>query len=757
MTNNKSPGSSGFSAEFYKCFWKQLGDFVCRALNHAFISGNLSITQTQGIITCIPKGDKPKQYLKNWRPITLLNTIYKIGSGCIANRLKIHLDKLINNDQTGFIKGRFIGENIRLIYDIMQYTEENNIPGLLLLIDFEKAFDSLSWTFVNKTLSLFNFGKDIKRWFNILYKDGISAICQNGFLSNFFNIQRGCRQGDPLSCYVFVLCAEILSQKIRSNKNIKGIKMNQLEHKLSQFADDTTIILNGSASSLNETLNVLSTFTIISGLKVNFEKTKVVWIGKEKFSSNSIKTKWKLSWNQQGFDMLGIKFHVDLPKMIELNYRSKLLKAESILKMWKRRIITPIGRIVVIKTLVLSLFNHLFVSLPDPPKLYIKQIETLFFDFIWQGPSKIRKDVLIKDITEGGLNMIDLNAFITALKTTWIRRIIRTNGKWLDVVFKIVDINKLFNCGSHYPETIANSCTNSFWKDTLTAFVQLYKRIIPNHENILENPLFYNPKILIGKKSIFLKSWFYSGVQCIGDIFTEDGTLYDIKDFNNFYNLNANFVHFQGVCQAVVKYLKNTAYPFNETKTVNRPYIPSILSSLLKNEKGSQPMHNILKSNSCIPSCKPKWEHKFNVKIDNKVWNKIFSLIFNITKDTNLQWFQYRIIHRILGTNELLYKINYKDNPKCSFCNKNVESLEHLFWDCKIIFDMIHILFSNFKIKLTRLQFLLGMQNADQYTNLLLVIVKKYIYNCKMLGRKPSIEVAKRYIDYHFQLERNTK
>ena len=110
MKNNKSPGSSGFSAEFYKCFWNRIGVFVCRALNHAFISGNLSVTQTQGIITCIPKGDKPKQFLKNWRPITLLNTIYKIGSGCIANRIKIFLDKLIHTDQTGFIKGRFIGE-----------------------------------------------------------------------------------------------------------------------------------------------------------------------------------------------------------------------------------------------------------------------------------------------------------------------------------------------------------------------------------------------------------------------------------------------------------------------------------------------------------------------------------------------------------------------------------------------------------------------------------------------------------------------
>jgi hypothetical protein len=142
----------------FKFFWKSLGDFVVRALNEAYNTNSLACTQTRGIITCIPKGDKPKKYLKNWRPITLLNTIYKIGSGCIANRLKSVLPKLIHEDQTGFLKGRFIGENIRLVYDILNYTEENDIPGMLLLIDFEKAFDSLSWSFVNKTLSLFNFG-----------------------------------------------------------------------------------------------------------------------------------------------------------------------------------------------------------------------------------------------------------------------------------------------------------------------------------------------------------------------------------------------------------------------------------------------------------------------------------------------------------------------------------------------------------------------------------------------------------------------
>jgi hypothetical protein len=281
MSNNKSPGSSGFTAEFYKMFWKKIGTFVVRSLNESFFRGSLPITQTQGIITCIPKGDKSRLLLKNWRPITLLNTVYKIGSGVIANRLKQYMNKLIHNDQTGFIKGRYIGENTRLIYDILHITEEQDIPGLLLLIDFEKAFDSLSWSFIQKTLSFFNFGPDIKRWFEILYKDAKSAVIQCGFLSDFFPIQRGCRQGDPLSCYIFILCAEVLSLKIRNNMKIKGITLNEIEHKLTQFADDTTIILDGTEQSLNETLQTLNEFSAISGLNINFDKTKVVWIGKK--------------------------------------------------------------------------------------------------------------------------------------------------------------------------------------------------------------------------------------------------------------------------------------------------------------------------------------------------------------------------------------------------------------------------------------------------------------------------------------------
>ena len=300
-----------------KFFGKKIGHFVVRSLNEAFYINKLSDTQTQGLITCISKGDKPKQYIKNWHPITLLNTVYKIGSGVIANRIKPLLPLLIKSDQIGFIKGRYIGENIRLIYDILHYTEENNIPGILLLIDFEKAFDSLSWSFINKTLNLFNFGPSIQKWFNVFYKDARSTVSQCGFLSDFFKVERGCRQGDLLSCYIFILCAEILSIKIRSNPKIKGIKINGTEYKLSQFADDTSICLDGSSESLNETLTTLSKFSVISGLNANFDKTQVViWIGKKKYSADTIKTRWKLVCNQHQFQLLGIIFHVDLSKII---------------------------------------------------------------------------------------------------------------------------------------------------------------------------------------------------------------------------------------------------------------------------------------------------------------------------------------------------------------------------------------------------------------------------------------------------------
>ena len=114
----------GFTVKFFKFFWLDLGNFILRSLNFGYNNGNLSVTQKQGVITCLQKQDKNRNFLKNWRPISLLNVIYKLASLVIANRIKTQLSSLIHEDLKGFTAVRYIGENIRLIYDILFETKK---------------------------------------------------------------------------------------------------------------------------------------------------------------------------------------------------------------------------------------------------------------------------------------------------------------------------------------------------------------------------------------------------------------------------------------------------------------------------------------------------------------------------------------------------------------------------------------------------------------------------------------------------------
>ena len=189
--------------------------------------------QKLGIINLIPKKEKDLRHLKNWRPVTLLNTDYKILAKALANRLHKIIGNLISTDQVGYIQKRYIGENIRLMFDLMSYTNENELDAILAQIDFEKAFDSIEWSFRYKTLKSFNFGEYFISWIKLLYSDIKSCVGNNGYFSKFFEISRSIRQGCPISALLFILVAEIIAIKIRSNTEIKGILINDIELKIS--------------------------------------------------------------------------------------------------------------------------------------------------------------------------------------------------------------------------------------------------------------------------------------------------------------------------------------------------------------------------------------------------------------------------------------------------------------------------------------------------------------------------------------------
>lgn len=166
----KSPGEDGFTVEFYSTFFDLIGNDLVDSLNATYENNQLSISQRRGVISLIPKEELSLLKLQNWRPITLLDVDYKIASKAIAKRIEPLLPSSIHPHQTGFLKGRYIGENIRLICDIMEQTKKLNCSGILLSPDFQKASDTLEWSCIVNVLRMYNFGDSLRNWIKVLIR-----------------------------------------------------------------------------------------------------------------------------------------------------------------------------------------------------------------------------------------------------------------------------------------------------------------------------------------------------------------------------------------------------------------------------------------------------------------------------------------------------------------------------------------------------------------------------------------------------------
>ena len=190
-----------------------------------------------------------------------------------------------HSNQNAFVKGRSIFDAIRTIDDMMGYTKEKELSGILVAIDFEKAFDTLNINFLIRTLHKFNFGPSFIQWIRTLYKNISSWVVNNGFTKGPFTLSRGVRQGDPLSPYIFIIVSETLAIKIRNDDSIQGFSIAGETTELSLFADDMTCFLHNKESRTS-LFTILESFGSCSGLRVNHDKTEIIVL-----SSNILREK----------------------------------------------------------------------------------------------------------------------------------------------------------------------------------------------------------------------------------------------------------------------------------------------------------------------------------------------------------------------------------------------------------------------------------------------------------------------------------
>lgn len=766
MSNNTSPGNDGFTVEFFKFFWQDIGYLLVRAINYAYATGELSVTQKQGVITCIPKGNKDKLYLKNWRPISLLNVTYKIASASIACRLKNVFSKIINEDQTGFLPGRLMASNVRMLYDILFYSEKNNNPGLLLLIDFAAAFDTVSWNFMHQALQFFNLGPSIRTWIKLFYNNTESCVIVNGHMSEWFTLQRGCRQGDALSPYLFILCAEILSILIRNNDNIKGITIHGNEYKLSQYADDTSLFLDGTTKSLKNTMLTLKFYAGFSGLNINAEKTKVIWFGSQRNSNTILCPEYNLAWNDEIFTVLGVKFSTDLSEIIDLNYDSKIEEIKRLFANWSKRVITPIGKIVVIKSLALAKLNHLILGIPNPSLAKINTIQNLFFKFLWSNSrDKVKRNIITQDYKYGGLKMIDLKCFINSLKVTWLRRLINSNNKFSNFIdITCPFISHIFKFGSDYIRSKLRQDINPFWKDVLYSYYSLSINLKPtNSKQCYSVHIWKNPGIKVGNSSIYLHRWISAGILFLGDLLNQDGEFFSYNEFTANYNIISNFLEYRGIVNALSEFLEVNNIQHLPQKINYHMPIPQSLLLIKKDNKGCRSIYKAMQDESQYPNSLQKWQDKLRFITNPSFFqnNTIYDMVYKYTKDPKLIWFQFRINHRIIATNYLLKKMNIINDDSCTFCQNEPETLVHLFYDCEIIKQFWQHLQTYVKQKCNinfqefgETDILFGITKLDLVLNKLILFAKHHIYYCRIKKLRPNLENFKNQIVANYKIEK---
>lgn len=275
LSNGKAPGIDGIPVEFYNFFWSKLGDSYLELLEECFTTKELPLTMRTSVITLIYK-KADRRDLKNYRPISLLCADYKIIAKLFAERMKRVLSKVVHHDQTGFVPGRNIGENIITFLEVQEHMQRSQLPGFAFLADIEKAFDSVCREFLVASLSRMNFGDYFISWFLTLHCKFIARLIINGFLSKDFDILSGVRQGCPWAPLLFLAATEPLACNLR-NSGI-GIKTSSATFSYKGYADDTCCYLS-DLSEIHKMLSIFQTYHEVSGLKLNELKSSLIPLG----------------------------------------------------------------------------------------------------------------------------------------------------------------------------------------------------------------------------------------------------------------------------------------------------------------------------------------------------------------------------------------------------------------------------------------------------------------------------------------------
>ncbi|GKA26171.1 RNA-directed DNA polymerase, eukaryota [Tanacetum coccineum] len=425
---NKSPGPDGYTFEFFRKYWTFIGNDIIQAVKAFFANGCFPRGCNSSFIALIPKIQDAK-FVKDFRPISLIGSTYKIISKILANRLCLVLPDLISDVQSAFVANRQILDGPFILNELMSWCKHTKFKGMIFKVDFEKAFDSVKWDYLDETLKSFGFGLKWRNWISGCLNNAKGSVLVNGNPTKEFQFFKGLKQGDPLSPFLFILVMETLHLSFKRIINVglyRGISINgslTLSHLF--YADDVVFVGEWKDSNIHILLNVLKCFFLASGLKINLQKSKLMGLGVSLNVVNSAANLMGCSILQLPFNYLGVKVGCNMSYIG--SWDDVISKVSSRLSKWKIKSLSIGGRLTLLKSVLTSIPLY-HMSIFKVPMGALKKLESIRKNFFNGHDGFARKsswfnwNKALASKKNGGIGVSSFFAINRALLFKWVWR-----------------------------------------------------------------------------------------------------------------------------------------------------------------------------------------------------------------------------------------------------------------------------------------------------------------------------------------------